>query len=626
MNLLSRMSRLFPVLALVLSAWAMPSNAAVSVFFSAGNGCGGSSSASFTPGGSPVQVTLCMTTTAPTATCGHTVLLQSAVGESGKFSVVAPFTLGANYNDPNSSPTPTPLAISNPAAVADFGGTSSGSVAAAANQILGTFNLQPDSSATANSYVISLSPVSVVAVDADGTCGQTTVPTEQPISASFTLNKTLAPVFTNATSATFAVNAMNTFTFVAPGATNFSVTGTFPNGMSAASLNASSGVLSGVPTNSGAFSLMVTASNGSGMATQAFTLTVSGQASQTINFVNPGTQTFSAATVNLTATATSGLSVVLSSNTPNVCSVSGNALSMVSLGTCTIVASQSGNAQYLAATNVSQSFGIVGTIPGAPTIGAATAGNAQASVAFTAPSSNGGSQITTYTATCGGVSANGNSSPITVTGLTNSVTYACSVTATNALGTGPSSGSVMVTPSAAAMLTLVGVNSRKTHGAAGVFDLPIDTAAPLNGALTVEPRDVGAGHQIVFEFNNAITSVGGATTTDSAMMTGIGSPMVTFAGNEVTVTLTGAVLVNKRLTISLSGVNGAGTASVNVGFLMGDMDNTRSVTGGDVLLVKGKSGQSTNLSNFTFDIDASGAISAGDILLVKGRSGTSLAP
>ena len=36
-------------------------------------------------------------------------------------------------------------------------------------------------------------------------------------------------------------------------------------------------------------------------------------------------------------------------------------------------------------------------VPGAPTIGTATAGNAQASVTFTAPAANGGSAITAYT-------------------------------------------------------------------------------------------------------------------------------------------------------------------------------------------------------------------------------------
>ena len=40
-----------------------------------------------------------------------------------------------------------------------------------------------------------------------------------------------------------------------------------------------------------------------------------------------------------------------------------------------------------------------GTVPGAPNLTAATAGNAQVALAWTAPASNGGSAITGYTAT-----------------------------------------------------------------------------------------------------------------------------------------------------------------------------------------------------------------------------------
>src|SRR5213078_3090969 len=86
------------------------------------------------------------------------------------------------------------------------------------------------------------------------------------------------------------------------------------------------------------------------------------------------------------------------------------------------------------------------TVPGAPTIGTATPGNGQATVSFTPPASNGGSAITGYTMSCGAFSASGAASPITVTGLTNGTTYGCTVTATNATGTGPASGSASVTP------------------------------------------------------------------------------------------------------------------------------------------------------------------------------------
>jgi hypothetical protein len=88
------------------------------------------------------------------------------------------------------------------------------------------------------------------------------------------------------------------------------------------------------------------------------------------------------------------------------------------------------------------------TVPGAPGIGAAVPGNAQATIAFTAPASNGGSPITLYTATCnpGSHLSYGTASPITVTSLANGTGYLCSVAAMNEVGTGPASGSVSVTP------------------------------------------------------------------------------------------------------------------------------------------------------------------------------------
>ena len=94
------------------------------------------------------------------------------------------------------------------------------------------------------------------------------------------------------------------------------------------------------------------------------------------------------------------------------------------------------------------------TAPGAPTNVSATAGDGQAAVTFTAPASDGGSAITGYTVTsntAGGVDADAGSTALshTVTGLTNGTSYTFTVTATNAVGTGPASASSnSVTPMA----------------------------------------------------------------------------------------------------------------------------------------------------------------------------------
>lgn len=87
-------------------------------------------------------------------------------------------------------------------------------------------------------------------------------------------------------------------------------------------------------------------------------------------------------------------------------------------------------------------------LPAAPTNVVATIGDASASVAFTAGSSN-GSPITNYTVTAspGGATASGESSPITVTGLTNGTAYTFTVVATSAIGSSvASSASAGVTP------------------------------------------------------------------------------------------------------------------------------------------------------------------------------------
>ena len=165
---------------------------------------------------------------------------------------------------------------------------------------------------------------------------------------------------------------------------------------------------------------------------------------------------------------------------------------------------------------------------------------------------------------------------------------------------------------------LTGVQSRKNHGSAGTFDLPIDTTQPISGLITVEPRMTDSSHTIVFQFNGPVTEQG------TVRVAPTGAATATFYGNEVIVTLTN-VADNTRVAVSLVNVNGyLILAPVSLGFLIGDVNNTHSVNSGSISSLMARSGQITNGVNFKFDLNTSGAINSSDISAIKARSGRSL--
>jgi hypothetical protein len=88
---------------------------------------------------------------------------------------------------------------------------------------------------------------------------------------------------------------------------------------------------------------------------QSFQIT---KGSQTITFGAPTNQTYGAAPITVSATASSGLTVVFHALTQHVCTVSGTTVTLVAVGTCSIETTQPGNVDYAAATPVSQSFQI----------------------------------------------------------------------------------------------------------------------------------------------------------------------------------------------------------------------------------------------------------------------------
>jgi hypothetical protein len=300
-------------------------------------------------------------------------------------------------------------------------------------------------------------------------------------------------------------------------------------------------------TNGTAYTFTVTATNSAGTSpASAASNSVAPQGTQTITFANPGAQSFNSSPT-LTATASSGLAVAFTSATNAVCTVtSGGTVTFVATGTCMINANQAGNAAYAAAPQVSQSFSVNASVPGAPSIISASAGNGQSTITFSPPASNGGAPITSYTVTSspGGFTATGTGSPITVPGLANGTAYTFTVTATNSAGTGPaSSPSNQVTPSSSVTATQAVASKSLTQNQAATSFTPVvggSGAAPLT--YSVSPT-LPAG----LSMNSATGAITGTPTAQNAATT-------------YTVTVTDANNATATATFSLT-VNGPVTAT-----------------------------------------------------------------
>jgi hypothetical protein len=162
--------------------------------------------------------------------------------------------------------------------------------------------------------------------------------------------------------------------------------------------------------------------------------------------------------------------------------------------------------------------------------------------------------------------------------------------------------------------------SRKTHGGAGTFDVPL----PLTGNVGVECRSGGAtnDYQMIINFASSVTVESAAVTS------GTGS-VSSFSGSgtsQITVNLTGVTNV-QRITVTLHNVNNGtstGDVPVSMGVLVGDVNGNAVVNASDVSLTKSQVGVPVSGSNFREDVNANGTISATDVAQVKANVGTAL--
>jgi hypothetical protein len=167
------------------------------------------------------------------------------------------------------------------------------------------------------------------------------------------------------------------------------------------------------------------------------------------------------------------------------------------------------------------------TMPASPTAVVATAGNASATVNWTAPSSVGGSAISRYTVTAadsttpakGGQTCTWSSGPLScaLSGLSNGDSYTFSVTATNSLGTSVASNA------SSAVVPAVTVPSAPTALIAtpGNTNVVLSWTAPANGGSTITGYNVykgtTSGGENYAVAVNGTTLVSGTTVTVSSL-------------------------------------------------------------------------------------------------------------
>jgi hypothetical protein len=117
----------------------------------------------------------------------------------------------------------------------------------------------------------------------------------------------------------------------------------------------------------------------------------------------------------------------------------------------------------------------------------------------------------------------------------------------------------------------------------------------------------------------AVTSGIGTVGTGGASNGG----MVTISGNEVTIPLTN-VDNAQTIGVSLNGVMGAGTFTISMSVLLGDVNAGGTVNGTDVSTVRLQSGSAANGGNFRTDVNTGGTVNGTDVSIVRLQSGTGL--
>ena len=183
-------------------------------------------------------------------------------------------------------------------------------------------------------------------------------------------------------------------------------------------------------------------------------------------------------------------------------------------------------------------------------------------------------------------------------------------------------GTVNVAPAA---LQVTAAVSRKTHGAAGAFDINL----PPTGTPGIECR-IGGGTNdftmvVTFSTNVSVTGTPQAQVILGTGCVGTGGVCnggaVSVSGAVVTVPLTN-VTDDQTINVRINGVNSVADVPATDFVIpmtrnLGDTNGTGTVTSADVAQTKSRIGQTVDGTTFRSDVNASGGINSSDVTIVK---------
>jgi hypothetical protein len=417
-----------------------------------------------------------------------------------------------------------------------------------------------------------------------------------PVVTSMTANGTVGSVFSASISAT---NSPSSYVVTS---------GAFPSGLS---LNATSGVISGIPAAPGNGTVVVVrAINASGNSTGNMTFNIA-KGNQTISGVaSTLSKSVGSGAYSINASVTSNLTLSYASSNTGVATVANNGtVTVVGAGTTTLTVSQAGNTNYNAAASVTQNLTVM---PRVPVVTSATvSGRVGSALSVTVNATNSPTNYIT-SGLPSGLTINSTTGVISGTPLLAGNGTIVSITATNAGGNGTGNLTFNI---AKGNQTISGVtaNSTKVFGS-GAYSLNASTTSNL--ALSYASSNVNVATVV----DGMVTVVGNGTTTLTISQAGdvnynaatnVTQVLTVIAQSPVVTSSTINATVGSAFSASVSATNSPTGYAVATGTLptgltlnasTGLISGTPATANITVVGVRATNGGGNGTGNLTFNI------------------------